>query len=181
MNATPAAHKAPPITAGTAALLASDLLINIVPRAYASYQGTAAQLIAEGLIPGDFKWPSGAGHATVKADSFCLCVFRTRPEGHNGPKSSWISGDYWHLRRELTHQPINGRIEAAIYAKQMELAEIIYLGTTEWRDTFHRACRARMDDKYMAFRTHLLGDLAPRKRGRPARSSPTGQSQGASA
>lgn len=40
---------------GTAALIASDLIIEITPRAYTGYTGTAAQLIAEGLIPDGFK------------------------------------------------------------------------------------------------------------------------------
>jgi hypothetical protein len=40
---------------GISPLLASDLFIEIYARAYTSYEGTAAQLIAEGLIPDGFK------------------------------------------------------------------------------------------------------------------------------
>jgi hypothetical protein len=169
------------ITAGTAALIASDLQINVVPRAYTRYQGTAAQLIAEGLIPKDFKWPTGDERVTVKVGRFEHWIFRTRPEGHKGPKSSWTSGDCWFLRRELANQPRDGWRAADIYAKKMELAKTIYLGSSEWSCVWDKAYKAKQDDKYMAFRTLLLGELAPRKRGRPAKSSTTEQSQGASA
>lgn len=169
------------ITTGTAALIASDLTIKVNPRAYTSYQGTAAQLVAEGLIPKDFKWPTGANRVTVKVGRFEHWIFRVRPDGHKGPMSSWIEGDCWYLRRELANQPKNGFRDADIYAKKMELAETIYRGTTEWHRVWEKSYRARQDEKYAAFRTLLLGEMAPRKRGRPAKSSTTEQSQGASA
>ena len=159
-----------------ATLTASDLQISIVPRAYTSYQGTAAQLIAEGLIPEGFKWPSGTNRVTVTVGTFEHWIFRTRPEGHKGPMSSWISGDCWHLRRELANQQRDGYREADIYAKTRELADTINRGTLEWSRTCHKAFAARNDAKYMAFRTHLMGDLAPRRRGRPAKSGSTEQS-----
>lgn len=169
------------ISTGTAALLASDLTIHVTPRAYTSYQGTAAQLIAEGLIPDGFKWPTGANRVTVTVGRFEHWIFRTRPEGHKGPMSSWVNGDCWHLRRSLANQPRNGFREADIYAKTMELAETIYRGTAEWNRTFYRAYETRKDDKYQAFRLQLLGE-PKRGRGRPAKNTTTpATTQGATA
>jgi len=153
-----------------ATLIASDLTIRVSPRAYTTFQGTAAQLIAEGLIPDGFKWPSGAQRVTIELDGFKHWIFRTRPEGHKGPMSSWVNGDCWYLRREPKRRASDGDREADIYAKKMELADIIYRGTPEWSRMWDKAYRARKDEKYMAFRTQILGEMAPRKRGRTAKS-----------
>ena len=154
-----------------AALVASDLTIHVVPRAYTTFQGTAAQLIAEGLIPDGFKWPEGSQRVTIQVGGFEHWIFRTRPEGHKGPMSSWLNGDCWFLRRGLANQLRDGYRNADIYAKQMELAETIYRGTPEWRLTWEWAYNTRKDEKYMALRAKLIGDFAPKKRGRKAKAT----------
>jgi hypothetical protein len=121
------------------------------------------------LIPDGFKWPNRAQRETIELGGFEHWIFRMRPEGHKGPMSSWVNGDCWYLRREPKRQFRAGYIEADIYAKKMELVDTIYRGTPEWRSTWDKACKARKDEKYMAFRTQILGDMAPRKRGRPAK------------
>lgn len=83
--------------------------------------------------------------------------------------SSWTSGDCWYLRREHTDQVRTDYIDEQLYEKRVEIAEILHRRSPEWSRVWDRAHKALRDDKYMAFRTKMLGDLAPRKRGRPAK------------
>lgn len=146
----------------------TDLQINITPRAYTQYQGTAAQLIAEGLIPPGFKWPAGANRVTIEVGQFSLWIGRKRPEGHKGPMSSWTSGDYWFARRTLASEAGSGFHAADIYEKSMELAKVIYRGTNEHAHIGNAWWRAKCDDKYMAHMNKILGE--PKRRGRPRNS-----------
>lgn len=160
------------------AILASDLLISIKPRAYTEYHGTAEQLRAEGLIPEGFKWPTGSNRVTVEVGKFSHWIFRKRPEGHKGPMSSWTSGDYWLLRRELASNVRDGWRTADIYAKKMELAETIHRGTPEYARIANASWEARCDDKYMAFRNLLTGEpkrgrVRPSKAGVQSNAAPT--------
>ena len=154
---------------GKAALLASDLEIEINPRAYTWFRGTSAQLIAEGLIPDGFEWPIGDQHKTIEDVGFEHWLFRTRPEGHKGPKSSWINGDFWYLRRTLANLPRDGFMEAEIYAKKAELAAVFYRRSTEWHRICKQAYEARQDKRYMAFRSLVIPERQ-RGRGRPSKS-----------
>lgn len=167
---------------GTPTLAASDLLISIHPRACTRYHGTAAQLIAEGLIPDDFKWPHKATRVSFEMGKFTHYMGRRRPEGLKGPMSAWAEGDYWFLQRRLTAQEGNGLHQAQIYEKAMELADAIGRHKPEWTHTFKRAQEARKDDTYQAFRLQMLG--APKRgRGRPAKNTNAAntKSQGAAA
>ncbi|MBT9505511.1 hypothetical protein [Rhodoferax sp.] len=148
----------------------SDLVISITPRAHTEYRGTAAQLIAEGLIPDGFKWPVGSGRLYYKLGEFTFWLGRRRPEGHKGPMCSWMDGDYWFVRRGLTSQEWGGYQAADIYEKQQELAFVLYRGSPQFNFLFNRAYKARSDDKYMAFRNRLTGEPKP-GRGRPSRSN----------
>ncbi len=150
------------------AILASDLLISIHPRAYTDYQGTAEQLRAEGLIPDGFKWPIGDRRISYEVGKFSYWMRRCRPDGIKGPKSIWVNGDYWFLRRELASQGRDGYRAADIYKKTKELAEIIRRGTHEWSRIANASWEARCDDKYMAFRNLLTGE-PKRGRGRPSK------------
>lgn len=163
---------------GITTLAASDLLIQITPRFCARYHGTAAQLIAEGLIPEGFKWPAGSARAEYEMGQFTYYVGRSRPNGMKGPKSLWANGDYWLIQRSLTAEIGQGFHAAIIYAKTIELEEAIKRCTPEWNRVWHLAYDAQKDDKYMAFRQQVLGS-AGRKPGRPAKDrsiAPTGAS-----
>lgn len=135
---------------------ASDLQICIDPRSYTSFRGTAAQLIAEGLIPSGFQWPAGAEHVTVEVGVFTHRIGRKRPDGHKGLKSSWTSGDFWYVHRELTNQPKDGHRAADIYTKQNELAEAIYRASPEYAHIENASRAAWFDDKYQAFRSLVI-------------------------
>lgn len=147
-------------------LLKTDLQIDIYQRAYARFHGTAAQLMAEGLIPDGFQWPKGTQRAKIQVGRFEYWLFRTRPLGHKGPMCSWTEGDYWHLRRTLANHPNDGFKAALIYEKQKALLEATSGITVEWVRTYRRACEAHRDPEYMAMRALLIGPFAPRKRGR---------------
>lgn len=160
---------------GKTALLASDLIIEILPRWSCRFRGTAEQLIAEGLIPDGFKWPAKTQRHNWDDGQFDYWLQRCRPEGLKGPQSAWANGDYWVIDKSP-----KGRVEYSehlIYMKKLELAEIIRRGQPESNQIWYLAYKAREDGRYMAFRTRLLGDLAPRKRGRPVKSTATTNGQ----
>lgn len=156
-----------------------DLRISIYPRACTRYHGTAAQLIAEGLIPDGFKWPQRTSRVSFEMGKFTHYMGRCRPDGIKGPMAVWVEGDYWFLQRSLTADEGRGWQAAQLYEKTMELAAIIHRTTPEWSRTFHRAYETRKDAKYQAFRLQLLGE-PKRGRGRPVKNTTT-QTQGATA
>lgn len=163
---------------GTATLAASDLLIQILPRFCTRYHGTAEQLIAEGLIPEGFKWPTGCARVSYEIGKFSFYMGRCRPDGMKGPMSLWAHGDHWFMQRSLTSEKGKGFHAGSIYTKKMELADAIYRSTPEWSHVWHRAYQAKIDDSYMAFRQQLLG-AEPRRSGRPQKvraNSQVGQS-----
>lgn len=156
-----------------------DLIISIHQRACTRYHGTAAQLIAEGLIPDGFEWPRKASRISFEIGKFTHWMGRCRPEGIKGPMSVWVEGDHWFLQRSLTADEGRGWDRAQLYEKTMELADLVRRNTPEWNRMFTRAWETRKDSKYQAFRLQLLGE-PKRGRGRPAKNTNT-QSQGTSA
>lgn len=158
----------------------ADLLVLITPRAYTRYYGTAAQLVAEGLVPDGFQWPSGDRSVSFEIGLFTHDLARCRPDGIKGPKSVWTSGDYWRLQRGVTAENGKGFYRAQIYEKSMELQQIIHCNTPEWNQLFCRAWEAQKDTKYQAFRLQVLGE-PKRGRGRPAKAAASTQAKGATA
>lgn len=149
----------------------ADLLVTIHPRACTRYYGSAAQLIAEGLIPDGFQWPQRDRHVSFEVGPFTHWLTRCRPDGIKGPKSVWVDGDHWCLQRSLTADAGTGWQAARIYEKKMELADIVRRNTPEWERLFFRALETQKDARYQAFRQQLLGE--PRRRGRPAKTANT--------
>ena len=150
---------------GASALIASDLTVKIVPRFISRFYGTRAQLEAEGLIPPGFKWPHRRETEYWNVGQFRYWVQRHRPAGLKGPVSVWQDGDYW----VLDISPVKGRADHTIYARTQALTEAIYSRSPAGARQFSAWWKAKQDDSYMAFRAQLLGDMAPRKRGRPAK------------
>lgn len=164
---------------GISPLLVSDLSIEIYARACTRYEGTAAQLIAEGLIPDGFKWPKRTKYVSFEVGQFTYWVGRRRPRGMKGPMKAWAEGDYWHMQRSLVADEGTCWKAAQVYEKTIELAEVIRRDTPEWRRVFHLASKAKKDAQYMAFRQQLTGELK-RGRGRPAKNTATPQTKGQS-
>jgi hypothetical protein len=104
---------------------------------------------------------------------------RCRPSGMKGPRSLWVNGDYWFMRRGLTSEQGAGCYSSLVYEKKRELAEANYHGSAEWSRVWSLAYKAKTDARYMAFRQLLTGELK-RGRGRPAKNTTTPQTKGQS-
>lgn len=161
-----------PLMAQSFASAHDDLVISIHPRAYTRYHGTAAQLIAEGLIPEGFTWPQKAGRVSFEMGGFSYWTGRCRPDGIKGPMSIWVDGDYWFLQRSLTADEGTGWHRARIYEKTMELAGLLRCNTIEWNRLCNSAWETRKDTAYQLFRQRILGE-PKRGRGRPTKHSST--------
>lgn len=66
------------------------------------FEGAAAQLEAEGLIPAGFAWPVAARQVEWDVGGMTYRLSRVRPRGCKGPMRSWLVLDHWmlHVRRE---------------------------------------------------------------------------------
>ena len=159
----------------TPAQITDELQISILPRAYANFRGSAAQLSAEGLIPDGFSWPAGTDFARYESGQFSYCVSRCRKKGATGSARAWSSGDYWCVRRTLTSTDKNGFHEARVYEKQQELAEVIRHATPAWERECSLAFAAILDKPYRAFR-NLLIPSPKRGRGRPSKAVKSAES-----
>ena len=143
---------------------AHDLRIEICPRGYDWWHGTGAQLQAEGLIPADFDWPKGKEHGSWVSGRFEFWLFRVRPEGHKGPKSSWLESDSWACRRVLATQARDGFMAADLYEKQQALTQEQWTHTLQAYEQRERYWTASEDQAFQAFKSSLI---AARKK--PAR------------
>lgn len=63
-----------------------ELQINIVPRGYVTWEGSRAQIEAEGIVLTIPVWPERANSAAWCADGFDYWLRRCRPTGMKGPK-----------------------------------------------------------------------------------------------
>nr|WP_315473582.1 hypothetical protein [uncultured Rhodoferax sp.] len=73
-----------------------ELQIIINPLFRSTYKGSSAQLIAEGLIPEGFEWPSRSHVARFTKGLLVTEVHRCQPKGRG---RTWINGDFWRLTR----------------------------------------------------------------------------------
>lgn len=158
----------PELASSTSPILESDLFIKFEPRFCTRFYGSAAQLVAEGLIPDGFVWPTGSTRVEYAMGEFTFYMGRLRPPGMKGPHSKWAGGDYWFLQRFFVKG--EGYQASLIYEKTREIQEIIQRGSAEWNRVWNLAWQAKKDASYMEFRQKLIGDL-PRRRGRPAKST----------
>lgn len=150
---------------GTATLATSELIIEIIPRWITRFIGTSAQLIAEGLIPEGFKWPSRTQEVQWTTGKYRYAVCRCRPANVKGPKSGWAEGDYWMLDYDISNNPVNC-FDYLVYKKSLELRELIACRTPATQEITSRCLTAKRDASYMAFRQQL-GIVESRKPGRP--------------
>jgi hypothetical protein len=141
-------------------LIAGSVAVDIRPRGYADWEGSSAQLIAEGLIPNGFEWPQRDRPKCWTADGLDYYLSRRRPAGMKGPKRLWVEGDYWALRTTSTAQGRDGFAAARLYEAKAALEREIALqrsgglfGTREW-------CTARNDKQFQAFLYRASGAAA---------------------
>lgn len=145
---------------------------------FSEYQGSRAQLEAEGVIPAGVQWPEGQQSVSWEQGLLSLSLTRTRPEGMKGPMKLWIAGDYWSLRWEHKVRPDSGT--RAIMEKKAELAKVMYRESPEGRRahsaSFKLYWAAYKDKAFQAFKNSIIPER--KKPGRPAKSSTAEKSQG---
>ena len=140
---------------------------------FAEYEGTRAQLEAEGVIPAGTKLPEGGDDAKWQSGALNFRLRRIRPEGMKGPMKLWHVGDWWRLRMTLVNEP--GHAARSIARKTRELHDEIYRHTPAagrlWHANYKKFRDAQDDAQYQAFKAMIPG-LVPPKRGRRSKASP---------
>jgi hypothetical protein len=168
------------VPASATALGARELIITLFPDDYVQYEGTAAQLVAEGLIPEDFEWPRAAADRRWEANGFDCWLRRTRPAGHKGPMRSWLEMDNWFIRVAVTGRDgqwvTRRRLERKVEELRAMERRCTAAGSAEWRANWERYLAAGSDKKFQSFKAMIPG-LIPPKRGR----KPEATAQGAQA
>jgi hypothetical protein len=144
---------------------------------FAEYQGSRAQLEAEGVIPPDTKWPEGGASVSWEAGQLEYSLSRTRPEGMKGPQKLWLAGDWWSLRFQLKIRPNQGA--RAIQKKAAELAAELHRQSPEGQRQRSREWAACEDKAFQAFKTKFIPQR--KKPGRPAKVRTADPAQGAQA
>jgi len=142
-----------------------ELHIEIEPRGGDWWQGSSAQLIAEGLVAPDFVWPRGKGTREWRDGVFHFLLERRRPEGFKGPMKAWLGCDNWQLRRRHVNNRHDGYAAAHVYRAEQELAAARRKQTPEHVVEHSRWCKALFDESFQTFKA-LIPCLIPPKRGR---------------
>lgn len=132
------------------------------------YEGSRAQLEAEGVIPEGTEWPEGTDRVDWQSGRLDVALRRCRPPGMKGPKKLWTHGDWWCLDIGDSSDTRNP-FEREFRLKQKELERLRYLqtssGRAEMNDQWKRYRAAAHDEQFQAFKA-LIPALAPRSRGR---------------
>lgn len=153
-----------------------ELKIHIYKRSFEfwEYEGTRAQLEAEGVIPPSTEWPQGKRVLYWNQGRLRFWLGRARPDGVKGPMSVWASGDWWFVRCDIPDDianPGGWRIQQ----KARELAQEIHAqtpaGRREWNERFNRYWAAQKDAGFQAFKTTFIPQR--KKPGRPAKTRTT--------
>lgn len=151
--------------------IATERELNVMIRPHQldfwEYEGTRAQLEAEGVIPPETEWPKGADSLRWEAGRFDYWLRRVRPDGVKGPMSIWVNGDCWRLRCEFKDTP--DFASRCILQKKLELAKELHhhtpAGQREWETRWAAYWKASKDEAFQAFKA-LIPGLVPPKRGR---------------
>lgn len=150
-----------------------ELRIEIRQDEHFEFEGTAAQLTAEGLIPKDFEWPRAAADESWEANGFKYWLRRSRPEGHKGPMRSWLELDNWFVRVEVAGHDNQWRIRRHLERKTEELKAEYYwhsaAGQRERNANWKRYVAARDDRAFQAFKDKFMPER--KKPGRRVKSA----------
>lgn len=155
----PAAAMPTPIAllATTPDLGERELIIDVRPHDRVHYEGTAAQLVAEGLIPEGFEWPRAAADKRWEANGFDYWLRRTRAEGLKCPMRAWLEMDNWFIRVEVTGRDWTWRARRNIEEKAEALRDEIYrqsaAGRREWEVNWSRDRKTQEDKAFQAFKS----------------------------
>jgi hypothetical protein len=151
-----------------------ELRIELWRDEFVAFEGSAAQLQAEGVIPGGFEWPRAATMARWEESGFSYWLFRVRPKGHKGPPSSWWPLDNWCIRICVVGRDNQWHISRRLARKTEELRAEFHrhtaAGHAEWHERYRRHAAAQADRHFQAFKA-LVPGLVPPKRGRKSLSA----------
>lgn len=127
-----------------------ELLIQIVPRGYAAWCGTAVQLVAEGLLPPKFAWPA-KGSASWEQGAYWYSLKRCRPAGVTPKEWRESERDHWRLSRSL-HAP-DGRLAdyARLYSEQQARRMVQWFLTPDSLPHQQKLRRAVEDNRFQTF------------------------------
>ena len=142
--------------APTAEVIATDLIIEILPRDSVEWVGTKAQLIDEGLVPEDVIWPDRDRWVGWNTPALECWLRRTRPHGMKGPKRLWLDMDWWALRQTLLANRGKGHWPAAIYEKKCELQQLIWSQTELGQKTLRLWRKACADAQFQEFKQRVI-------------------------
>jgi hypothetical protein len=138
-----------------------ELIIDINPRAYAAWEGTAAQLVDEGVIRKEFDWPEGrADRHWDGDDGFTYWLRRCRPAGIKGPMSVWTHGDWWMLRRTLTAERGRGCAPARLFEARRTYERELWSQTPIAHVQWTRYCMAQEHEEFQTFLKRAIGEQA---------------------
>lgn len=137
-------------------VIASDLIVEILPRDSVEWIGTRAQLAAEGLVPPEVMWPERDRWVGWTDSSFEFWLRRTRPPGMKGPKRAWMQCDWWALRQTMLADRGKGHWPAAIYEKKCELDALVWSQSDQGRLYAEHYRKARCDADFQAFKNRLI-------------------------
>jgi hypothetical protein len=162
--------------ADTSPHAAQELHIGIQRDEWAQYEGTAAQLQAEGLIPEGFEWPRARDDCFWQANGFEYWLRRTRPKGHKGPMRSWLGMDNWFIRVVVHGRDVDWRTRRHLQRKAEEFCAECHRhsaeGKRQWSDAWRRHWEALNDLHFQAFKAKIPGLTQP-KRGREPKTEAT--------
>ncbi len=144
-----------------------ELIAMVWPGSFWRYEGTRAQLEAEGVIPPKFEWPTGKGRVAWESGQFKYWLQRTRPEGVKGPMSIWINGDWWVIHGRLADRQRSEKWEAELKRKRLidELYAMTPNGKIEAEILGRKWWRSYRDSAFQAFKAKVLPSR--KKPGRP--------------
>ena len=159
----------------------TELRIQIWVDYWTHFEGTAAQLSSEGLIPEGFVWPRGDDSVRWDAGRFSYWLRRSRPQGHKGTKRSWQELDNWFVRVEVTDRSHDWQVQRQLQRKADALAEEIYSHTAEGKRLsnarWERLWKTREDRAFQDFKARVLPEK--KKPGRKVRALPEEATPGA--
>jgi hypothetical protein len=151
-----------------------ELRIRIHRDSIAWFEGTAASLIAEGLVPDGLEWPRGACTARFwEANGLRYQLRRQRPDGHKGPMKSWLELDNWCVLSTALDREWSARTKLERKAEELRAEyrrRLTAAGAAEWEAEGRRYWAAFDDRKFQAFKA-LIPGLIPPRRGRKAKSA----------
>ncbi|WP_157636483.1 hypothetical protein [Burkholderia ubonensis] len=136
-----------------------EMVIELHKGYYFQYQGTRAQLEAEGVIPDGLEWPTGRNNAAWQRGEQHFLLRRCTVPGAKRRVSDLESVDWWCMHVSKDHV-----LDPEIAEQVKKLRAMIYerspQGTAERLENWRRINAAYRDEKFQAFKA-LIPGLAP--------------------